>query len=101
LRGRVWDRDVETQRKGQKALNMPEERIQVISYSGYRGEETPRVMIFQNIKIEVLEILSQWVEEEFEDRTRKRFFKVKGSDGDAHTIYYDEKVMEWFHRFKD
>ncbi len=80
---------------------MSEERIQVISYSGYRGEEIPRAMIFQNKKIEVLEILSQWAEEGVEDRTRRRFFKVKGSDGDAHTIYYDEKVMEWFHRFKD
>jgi hypothetical protein len=80
---------------------MSEERIQVISYSGYRGEQSPRVMIFQNKKIEVLEILSQWVEEGVEDRARRRFFKVKGSDGDAHTIYYDEKVMEWFHRLKD
>jgi hypothetical protein len=80
---------------------MSEERIQVISYSGYRGEQTPRAMIFQNKKVEVLEILSQWAEEGVEDRTRRRFFKVKGSDGEAHTIYYDEKVMEWFHRLKD
>ena len=80
---------------------MSEERIQVLSYSGYRGEQSPRVMIFQNKKIEVLEILSQWAEEGVEDRTRRRFFKVKGSDGDVHTIYYDEKVMEWFHRLKD
>jgi hypothetical protein len=80
---------------------MSAERIQIISYSGYRGEQIPRAMTFQNKKIEVLEILSQWVEEEVADRTRRRFFKVKGSDGDVHTIYYDEKVMEWFHRFKD
>ncbi len=80
---------------------MSEERIQVISYSGYRGEEIPRAMIFQNKKVEVLEILSQWAEEGVEDRIRRRFFKVKGSDGDSHTIYYDEKVMEWYRRFKD
>ena len=80
---------------------MSDERIQVISYSGYRSEQIPRVMTFQNKKIEVLEILSQWIEEGVGDRTRRRFFKVKGSDGDAHKIYYDEKVMEWFHRLKD
>jgi hypothetical protein len=80
---------------------MSGEKIQVISYSGYRGEQTPRAMILQNKKVEVLEILSQWVEEGVEDRARRRFFKVKGSDGHAHTIYYDEKVMEWFHRLKD
>ena len=80
---------------------MSDEKIEVIAYSGYRGEQTTRAMIFQNKKIEVLDILSQWGEEGIEDRTRRRFFKVKGSDGDAHTIYYDEKVMEWFHRLKD
>jgi hypothetical protein len=80
---------------------MSEEKIEVMAYSGYRGEEIPRAMIFQNKNVEVLEILSQWVEEGVEDRTRRRFFKVRGSDGNAHTIYYDEKVKEWFHRVKD
>jgi hypothetical protein len=37
---------------------MSNERIEVIAYSGYRGEETPRAMILHNEKIEVVEILS-------------------------------------------
>jgi len=73
-------------------------KIEVIAYSGYQGEETPRAMIFGDEKIEVAEILKMWVEERLEDRSRKRFFKVKGSNGRTYEIYYDETVMEWFHR---
>ena len=75
---------------------MPNETIGVITYSGYRGEETPRSFIFQGKKIEVSEILRMWIEEGIKDRVRKRFFKVKGIDGYEYEIYYDEKVKEWF-----
>jgi hypothetical protein len=80
---------------------MSDERIEVIAYSGYRVEETPRTMILHDEKIEVVRILSTWIEEGLEDRARKRFFKVKGSDGIIHKIFYDEKRMEWFYRFED
>jgi hypothetical protein len=79
---------------------MSEEKIEVFAYSGYRGEETPRAFILHNEKIEILEILSRWVEEGFEDRIRKRVLKVKGSDGANHEIFYDEKTTEWFYRSK-
>jgi len=75
---------------------MPDEKIEVISYSGYRGEETPRSFLLHNEKIEVLEIQDMWVEEVLEVRVRRRCFKVKGSDGYSHKIYYDEKAEEWF-----
>jgi hypothetical protein len=75
---------------------MPDETIWVITYSGYRGEETPRSFTFQGKKIEVSEILSIWIEEGIKDRVRKRCFKVKGIDGYEYEIYYDEKVKEWF-----
>jgi hypothetical protein len=77
------------------------ERIKVIAYSGYRGEETPRTILLHGKRIEVIEILKQWIEERSDDRSRKRFYQVKGSDGNLHRIYYDEKVMEWFHINKD
>ncbi len=76
---------------------MPDQRIEVIVYSGYRDEETPRAFILQNEKIEVVEILDMWIEEGFVNRVRKRFFKIKGSDGYIHKIYCDSKTMEWFH----
>ena len=80
---------------------MFEEKIKVIAYSGYRGEETPRTILLHGERIEVFEILSQWVEERSDDRERKRFYQIKGSDGVFHKIYYDEKAMEWFYIHKN
>ena len=75
---------------------MSEIKIRVIAYSGYRGEETPRTILLHGERIEVSEILRQWIEEKSGDRARKRFYQVKGSDGNLYMIYYDEKAMEWF-----
>jgi len=36
---------------------MCDQRIKVIAYSGYRGEETPRAIILQGERIEVVGIL--------------------------------------------
>jgi len=80
---------------------MPEEKIEVIAYSGYRGEETPRTIFLHGERIEVFEILNQWIEERSGDRARKRFYQIKGSDGNLYTIYFDEKTMEWFCIHKD
>ena len=74
----------------------PEEKIEVIAYSGYRGEETPRTILFHGERIEVMEILKQWIEEGSEDRTTKRFYQIKGNDGVVRRIYYNEKTTEWF-----
>ncbi len=73
-------------------------KIEVIAYSGYRGEEIPRAMIFGDERIEVAEILKRWVDEGPGDRSIKRFFRVKGSNREAYDIYYDEAVMAWFWR---
>lgn len=75
---------------------MPEERIKVVAYAGSRGEETPRSFVLRNDRIEVIQIVDMWIEEGPEGRSRKRFFKLRGSDGHAHRIYYDETAMEWF-----
>jgi hypothetical protein len=75
---------------------MPGERIEVISYSGYRGEETPRAFTTGVKKVEIIEILDRWIEEGLNDRTRKRFFEVKGSDGLIYKIFMDERIHAWF-----
>ena len=80
---------------------MSEEKVKVIAYSGYRGEEAPREITLNDKKIEVVKILSRWIEEGSENGTTKRFFRVKGSDGSIHEIYYDEKKMEWFLKAED
>ncbi len=80
---------------------MLENRIDVFTYSGYRGEEIPRSLLIHGERIEVVAILDMWIEEGIENRARKRFFKVKGSDGKTRKIYYDEKEMVWFHLVED
>jgi len=75
---------------------MSEEKIEVIAYSGYRGEETPRIIFLHSQKIEVIEILKRWIEETSDDRTTKRFYQIKGNDGVVRRIYYNERTMEWF-----
>jgi len=80
---------------------MSDARIEVIAYSGYRGEETPRAFTLQDKRIEVAEIQERWVEEGFKDRAIKRFYKVKGSDGVIHQIFYDEKAMGWYYKLED
>jgi hypothetical protein len=82
-------------------MERSEEKIEVLAYSGYRGEEIPRTILFRGARIEVIEILNQWIEERSDDRTRKRFYQIKGNDGVLHRIYYDERVMEWFRIHKD
>ena len=70
--------------------------IKVIAHSGYRGEEKPSAFFINSKKIAVVEILDMWIEESLPDRTRKRFFIVKGNDNQKYKIYIDEKSLEWF-----
>jgi hypothetical protein len=74
---------------------MADERITVSSYSGERGEESPRSFVLDGEKIEVLSLVRMWIEESFENRKRKRFFMVRGSDGFTHTLFYEEDSSEW------
>ena len=77
---------------------MSEEKIRVMAYSGYRGEETPRAFMLGGKRIDVVEIQERWIEEGIGDRATKRFFKVKGSDGGIHKIFYDEKTAQWYYK---
>jgi hypothetical protein len=77
---------------------MSEEKVRVTAYSGSRGEETPRALVLGGKRIEVVEIQESWIEEGVGDRRTRRFFKVKGSDGGIHKIFYDEKTAEWYHK---
>ncbi len=47
-------------------------------------------------RIQIVEILRQWVEERSDNRETRRFYEIRGKDGGLYTIYYDEKSMEWF-----
>ena len=79
---------------------MAQEQITVTAYSGYRGEETPREFTIHGKKVEVVEILTAWIEKESECKSIKRCFEVKGNDGSIHKIHYDEDKEEWFYEVK-
>jgi len=79
---------------------MSYQNIKVIAHSGYRGDEKPRAFLIHNEKISVVEILDMWIEESLPDKTRKRFFIVKGKDNQKYKIYIDEKTLEWFCEMK-
>ncbi len=76
---------------------MHTEKIDVISYAGRKGDERPVTFILRGLRIDIVEILEHWIEEGFDDRIRKRYFRIKGSDGNTHRIYYDEQVSEWYY----
>ena len=76
---------------------MEVEQIDVVSYSGSKGDERPLTFIRRGFRIDVLEILDQWVEEGSGDKVRKRYFRVKGSDGNIHRLYYDENIRQWYY----
>jgi hypothetical protein len=75
---------------------MPDEKITVTAYSGYRNDENPRAFILYDEEITVRETLNKWIEEDLVGKSRKRYFTVKGSDGYIYKMYYDEKKKEWF-----
>jgi hypothetical protein len=76
---------------------MGEERIEVSAYAGYRGEESPRVLLRGGARIEVIKVLDRWTEEAASGHERRRCFKVKGSDFRTHVICYDEERLAWFY----
>ncbi len=76
---------------------MPSERIDVISFSGRKADERPVTFILRGLRIDVVEITDRWVEEGLQDRVRRRFFRVRGSDGGTHRLYYDEHALEWYY----
>ncbi len=77
---------------------MADARLDIGSYAGYKGEESPRVFFAHGEKITVMKILNMWIEEGGQDRKQRRFFTLEGSDGFIHTLYYDIDSNAWFYR---
>jgi hypothetical protein len=77
---------------------MADTKIDVSSYAGYQGEESPRIFYTHGEKITVLTVLEMWIEEEELNRKRRRFFRLQGSDGFIHKLYLDLETREWFQR---
>ncbi len=63
--------------------------IRVECYAGQRGEETPRALVIDDRRIEVVEVLDRWLAPDH------RYFKLKGDDGDVYIVRYNEASDEW------
>lgn len=64
-------------------------RVRVISYEGYRAEETPRALLFAERRVEVARIVDRWRGEDHE------YVKLDGSDGARYILRYDRARDEW------
>lgn len=75
---------------------MPYTNITVTAYSGHRVNERPASFVLNDEAVTVVEILDRWIEENFSDRERKRFFIVRADNDRRYKIYVDERTSEWF-----
>lgn len=66
-----------------------ETQIRVDCYSGYRSEETPRSFYLGEKKLEIVEVMSRWMEPDY------RWFKVRGDDGGLYALRQDIRLGNW------
>ena len=63
--------------------------IRVECYAGHRGEQTPRVIQLDDRRIEIAEVLDQWLAPDH------RYFKLRGADGDVYLVRHDVRSGSW------
>jgi hypothetical protein len=63
--------------------------IDVDCYAGYRGEETPRAIRLDDVRIVVNRVIDRWLAPDH------RYFKVRGDDGYIYIIRQDAESGEW------
>jgi hypothetical protein len=63
--------------------------IDVECYAGYKGEETPRVLVLGGRRVQVVDVLDRWLAPDH------RYFKVKGDDGGVYIARHDAASGKW------
>jgi hypothetical protein len=58
-------------------------------YAGHRGDEKPRMLLLDERKIFVEEILDTWLGPDH------RYFKLKGDDGEVYIVRQDTTSGTW------
>lgn len=71
-------------------------KIEVRSHAGVRGDERPLSFECYGERVEVVQILRMWIEQRQTGEGIRRYFRVRGSDGFLHTLYFDEREQCWF-----
>jgi hypothetical protein len=64
-------------------------RVLVECYAGYRGDQTPRVLVLDAQRIRVAEIVGQWLTPDH------RYFKLTGDDGRVYIVRQDVGSDVW------
>jgi len=64
-------------------------QIRVECYSGYRGEQTPRYFCIGSSRLEVTEVVDQWLS------PNHRYFKVRAGDGGLYILRHDTEEALW------
>jgi hypothetical protein len=71
--------------------------IHVECYSGSKADETPRRLILNQQRIELMEILDRWYQVESRPEwPRADYFKARGEDGHDYLLKHDLELDEWF-----
>ena len=63
--------------------------IGVECYAGHRGEQTPRVLILGDRRIEINEVLDAWLAPDH------RYFKLRGADANTYLVRHYERANTW------
>jgi hypothetical protein len=63
--------------------------VRVECHAGYRGEETPRRLLFDSRAVEVREVIDRWLGPDH------RYFKLRGSDDNVYIVRHDESEQVW------
>ncbi len=63
--------------------------IHVECYAGYRGEQTPRALVLGDRRIEIAEVVDQWLAPDH------RYFKLRGADGSTYIVRHDVTGDAW------
>lgn len=91
---RSGDKDGEKFRMG-GTMRIPEP-VQVSSYSGSKGEETPRAFRSTSTgRLLVAQVLERWYQEGMQ-RDLKEYFRVLASNGEVYTLFRDSSLDLWF-----
>jgi len=64
-------------------------KINVECYAGYRGEETPRQLLFDGRAVAVIDVMDRWLAPDH------RYFKLKCEDGAIYLVRHDVGSDAW------
>ena len=63
--------------------------VRVESYTGHRGEATPRRLVLDHRQVKLVELLDCWLAPDH------RYFKLRGADRATYILRHDEQRGVW------